>query len=156
MNADTPVGPAILLNQVGKGTVLTFAGSPDFATASEYHIVEARRLLTHAVQFLNPSPRVRVEAPSNVETVITDDPATRTLRVHCIAYNSTPQTTPVKERPYVLPGLIEDAPMYRIALEVNGPVKRARALNKSTSLERHGTRIDATVNDIYDVIVINY
>jgi hypothetical protein len=49
--------------------------------------------------------------------VVTDDPATRTLRVHLIAYNATPQTTPAKERPYVLPGLIEDAPMFRASIE---------------------------------------
>jgi hypothetical protein len=156
MSADAQVGPAILINRVGKGLVFTFAASPDFATASEYHIVEARRLLGNAVRFLHPVPRVYIDAPSNVETVVTDDPANRILRVHCIAYNSTPQSTPVKERPYVVPGLIEDAPIYRIALESNGQVKRAEGLNKSTSVELRGSRIEATVNDIYDVIVIYY
>ena len=34
LGATAPVGPAILVNQVGKGTVLTFACSPDFATAT--------------------------------------------------------------------------------------------------------------------------
>jgi hypothetical protein len=156
MSADQQVGPAILINQIGKGTVLTFATSPDFATSSEYPIVEARRLLGNAVRFLHPVSRVHIDAPSNVETVVTDDSVNRILRVHCIAYNSTPQSTPLKERPAVVPGLIEDAPIYRIALESNGPIKRAEALNKSTSLARRGTRIEATVNDIYDVIVINY
>jgi Hypothetical glycosyl hydrolase 6 len=156
MSADAQVGPAILINRVGKGLVLTFAASPDFATASEYQIVEARRLLGNAVRFLHPVPRVYIDAPSNVETVVTDDPANRILRVHCIAYNSTPQTTAVKERPYVVPGLIEDGPIYRIALELNGRVKRAEGLNKSTSLELRGSRIEATVNDIYDAVVIYY
>jgi hypothetical protein len=156
MSADAQVGPAILINRVGKGLVLTFAASPDFATASEYQIVEARRLLGNAVRFLHPVPRVHIDAPSNVETVVTDDPANRVLRVHCIAYNSTPQTTPVKERPYVVPGLMEDAPIYRIALELDGRVKRAESLNKSTSLELRSSRIEATVNDIYDAIAIYY
>jgi hypothetical protein len=55
-NADWPlsarqvVGPAVLIHSVGKGTVLTFAGSPDFATASEHHIVEARKLFANAVR----------------------------------------------------------------------------------------------------------
>jgi Hypothetical glycosyl hydrolase 6 len=156
MSADAQVGPAILINRVGKGMVLTFAASPDFATASEYHIVEARRLLGNAIRFLHPVPRVHIDAPSNVETVVTDDPANRILRVHCIGYNSTPQSMPVKEMPYVVPGLIEDAPTYHIALEPNSPVKRAEALNKSTSLELRAGRLEGTVNDIYDVIVIYY
>jgi hypothetical protein len=74
--------------------VLTFAGSPDFATASEHHIVEARKLLRHAVRFLNPQPRVEITAPANVEAVVTDGPANRLLRVHLLGYNSPPQTTP--------------------------------------------------------------
>ena len=52
LNAESPVGPAVLINPRGKGTVLTFAGSPDYATASEHHTVEARRLLSDAVRFL--------------------------------------------------------------------------------------------------------
>lgn len=156
MSAEERVGPAILINHLGQGTVLTFAASPDFATASEYPIVEARRLLGNAVRFLHPEPRVRIDAPANVETVVTDDPATRILRVHCIAYNPTPQGIPMKEMPYVIPGLIEDAPMYRIAVESNTPVKRAEALNKSTLLTHRDGRIEATVNDIFDVIIIYY
>lgn len=145
-NADWPlsarqvVGPAALINSVGKGTVLTFAGSPDFATASEHHIVETRKLFANAVRLLHPNPRVRITAPANVEAVMTDDPASRTLRVHLIAYNATPQTTPFKERPYVLPGLIEDAPMFRASIELRDGLKSAKALNRTTQLKKRGDR----------------
>lgn len=161
-NADWPlsarqvVGPAMLINSVGKGAVLTFAGSPDFATASEHHIVEARRLFANAVRLLNPAPRLRVEAPANVEAVVTDDPATRTLRVHLIACNATPQTTPIKERPYVLPGLIEDAPMFRASIELRDGLKSAKALNRSTQLKKKGNRVELTIADIHEVIQCRY
>jgi len=89
MSADAPVGPAILVNRVGQGEVLTFAVSPDFATASEHPIVEARRLLCQAVRSLNPNPRIRITAPANVEAVVTDDAAARTLRVHLLAWIPT-------------------------------------------------------------------
>jgi len=161
-NADWPlsarqvVGPAVLLNSVGKGTVLTFAGSPDAATASEHHLVEARKLFANAVRLLHPNPRVRVTAPANVEAVVTDDPATRTLRVHFIAYNATPQTTPAKERPYVLPGLIEDAPIFRASIELRDGLKNAKAFNRSTELKKRGRRIELTVADIHEVIQCRY
>jgi hypothetical protein len=161
-NADWPlsarqvIGPAVLINPVGKGTVLTFAASPDFATASEHHIVEARKLFANAVRFLHPYPRVRIAAPANVESVVTDDPAARTLRVHLIAYNATPQTTPVKERPYVLPGLIEDAPIYRATLEFPDGLKSAKAFNRSTELRKRGNRVELTVEDIHEVIQCRY
>jgi hypothetical protein len=156
MSADAPVGPAILLNHVGKGTVLTFACSPDFATASEHHIVEARKLLANAVRLLHPQPRVRITAPATVEAVVTDDPSTRTLRVHLLGYNAPPQTTPPKERPYVLPATIEDAPTFRAIIELDRPPKRVDACNKSTLLKRKGARVEATVSDIHEVLQFRY
>jgi hypothetical protein len=161
-NADWPlsarrvVGPAVLVNAVGKGTVLTFAGSPDFATASEHHIVEARKLFANAVRLLNPAPRVRITAPANVEAVVTDDTATRTLRIHLIAYNATPQTTPAKDRPYVMPGLIEDAPMFRASLEFRDGLKSAKTLNRGTELKKRGNRVELIVADIHEVIQCRY
>jgi len=156
MSADSPIGPAILLNKIGKGRVLTFACSPDYATASEHHIVEARRLLVNAVRFLHPNPRLRITAPTTVEAIVTDDPAERTLRIHLLGYNAPPQTTPPKDRPHILPRLIEDAPMYRAIIEFAEPIRRATAFNKSTDLKRRGRRLQATVQDIHDVLVINY
>jgi hypothetical protein len=161
-NADWPlsarqaVGPAVLVNAVGRGTVVTIAASPDVATAGEHHVVEARRLLANAIRFLRPAQRVRIEAPSNVEAVVTDDPASRTLRVHFIAYNATPQTTPLKERPYVLPGLIEDRPMFRAVIEVRDGLKGAKAWNPGTRLKRRGNRVEVTVEDIHEVIRCRY
>ncbi|MGA2865749.1 MAG: alpha-amylase family protein [Verrucomicrobiota bacterium] len=156
MSAGERVGPAILVNQLGQGTVLTFAGSPDFATASELHIVETRRLLRYAVRFLDPRPRIEIAAPATVEAVVTDDPAGRTLRVHLLGYNSPPQTTPATDRPYVLPGLIEDAPRYRAGITLNRSIRRATVLNRSTVLQRRGNRLDLAVEDIHEVVVVRY
>lgn len=156
MSADVSVGPAILLNQVGKGTVLTFAGSPDFATAGEHHTVEARRLLSQAVRFLNASPRVSIQAPVNVETVVTDDPDSRTLRVHFMAYNSTPQTLPMKDRPYVLPGLIEEAPIFRATIQTREPLTNVQALNRTTAIRQQERRVEVMIEDIHEVLLLNY
>jgi hypothetical protein len=156
MSADAPVGPAILVNQVGKGVVLTFAGSPDFATASEHHLPEARELLRNAVRFLNPNPRVRVTAPVNVETVITEDQPSRTLRIHLLGYNSPPQSTPSKHRPFVLPIPIEQPPLYRAEFDLDRDIKSAKAWNRSTLLTRRGRHLEATINDIHEVLVLQY
>ncbi|MCL5095943.1 MAG: beta-galactosidase trimerization domain-containing protein [Candidatus Omnitrophica bacterium] len=156
MSAEAPVGPALLVNHLDRGTVLTFACSPDFAAASEHHILEARQLLRNAIRFLNPKPRVKIVAPATVETVVTDDPATRTLRVHLLGYNAPPQTMPERNRPYVLPALIEEAPMYRVAIELDRPIKDATAWNKTTSLNRRSQRLEATVEAIHEVLVLRY
>jgi hypothetical protein len=156
MSADKPVGPAVLINQVGNGTVLTLAASPDFATASEHPIVEARKLLHNAVRLLYPRSRLHISAPANVEVVVTDDPANRTLRVHLVAYNATPQTTPPRNRPYAIPGLIEDAPLYRVQLDLAQDAANVTACNPTTSIQYRGRRIEAIVEDIHEVIAIEY
>jgi hypothetical protein len=156
MSAEAAVGPAVVVNQLGKGTVVTFAGSPDFATASEHHIIEARRLLRNAVRFLNPKPRVEINAPAPVEAVVTDDPAARTLRVHFVAYNAPAQTMPAQNRPYVLPALIEEAPIYRATVTLRDRPNGAKVWNRATKLQRHANRVDLTIEEIHEVVVLNY
>lgn len=156
MSAEVPVGPAILRHKIGAGEVLTFAGSPDYAAASEHHIVEARRLLTSAIRLLHPTPRVRVSAPATVESIITDDSANRTLRIHLLGYNAPPQTLPLKERPYILPALMEDVPTFRATIELEQAPESVAAFNDSTSVKRNGNKIDVVVSDVHEVIVVKY
>ena len=156
MSADSPVGPAILLNRVGKGAVLTFAASPDSATAGEHHLTETRKLLGKAVRLLNPAPRITIHAPINVQAVVSDNPATRTLRVHLLGYNTPPQTTPAKDRPYVLPVPIEDAAIYRVGLQVRDAIKGVKTFNPSTAVRRSGRKVELTVEDIHEVVILQY
>lgn len=156
MSPEESVGPAILIHPVGKGQVLTFAGSPDYATASEHAIVEARTLLAQAVRLLNPNPRIRIEAPSTIQTVVTDDAESRTIRIHFLGYNAPPQTTPLKNRPYILPAMIEDPPIYRASVFTTEPAGDVLALNSNTEIVRTGDRIDLTIQDIHEVLVVEY
>lgn len=156
MSADAPVGPAILVNAVGKGQVVTFACSPDFATGSEHAVVEARKLLRNAIRCLNPSPRVEITAPSFVEAVVGDDPAARKLRVHLLAYVSPPQCTPAANRPLVLPSTIEDTPLYRVKITTRDPFREVKAVGPATKVTTSGRTIEALVDDIHDVLVVSY
>jgi hypothetical protein len=156
MSAGEKLGPAILINRIGNGRVVTFAGSPGQAVAGEHHIVEVRRLMRNVIRWLNPEPLLQVEAPSNVEVVISDDAQNRRIRVHCLGYNPTPQTTPPTNRPYVLPGLIEDAPSYQIAIQSGRSLKSVRATNSNSQIKREGSRILATIHDIHEVLVLEY
>ncbi|MFM7102318.1 MAG: hypothetical protein ACKO3N_14220, partial [Verrucomicrobiota bacterium] len=156
LSARQVAGPAVLVHHVGRGRVLTFAGSPDFATAGEHHLVETRKLFARAVRLLHPRPRVRIEAPANVEAVVTDDPATRTLRIHFMAYHPTPQTTPAKDRPYVLPGLIEDAPIFRAGVEFRDAVRGVKAGHPATRVRRQGRRVTLLIEDLHEVLECRY
>ena len=156
MSADGPVGPAILLNRFGKGTVVTCTASPDYASASEHAIVEDRILFRNAFDALIPRRRVEITAPANVEAVVTDDPESRTLRVHFLAYNPTPRTTPQGNRPFVLPGMIEDEPIFRVSCTFREPPQACEALNPNTELHQSGSKIEATIESIHEVLILRY
>jgi hypothetical protein len=156
MSAGARVGPALLLNALGKGRVLTFAGSPDVATAGEHRIVEARKLLANAVHALHRRPRLRIEAPVFVEAVASDDQASRQYHVHLIAYAPAPTTTPPKNRPYVLPGLIEDPPMYRARIHLESRPRRVRVGNKDARIELKDSTVEVLASDIHELVTIEY
>ena len=157
MSAGERVGPAILINKLGKGRVLTFAASPDVATSSEFPVIEVRYLLRNAVRWLDPEPTVEVEAPTFVESVVSDDAATRTLRVHLLGYSAPPTPTPGRNRPFVLPGLIEDVPSFRARIRVRRPVQDVRVLDPESKLYWPAEDwIEVEVKDLHETIVIQY
>ncbi len=156
MSAGESVGPAIMINQFGKGLVVTCAASPDYASASEHALVEDRILFRNLFRMLQPKSRVIVKAPANVEAVVTDDARLRQLRVHFLGYNSTPRTTPQKDRPYILPGLIEDKPIFRVKLTLADEIVLVKSLSEQTQVRVTGRNIEATIEDVHDVLVVDY
>lgn len=116
-------------------------------------LAEARKLLTGAVRRLLPNPVVSIEAPTFVETVVTREE--ETLRVHLISRVSPPTATPPKNRPYALPSLAEDVPLYRARIRCRQPIADAAALEESTILARSGERdLSATIESIHETIVL--
>lgn len=69
---------------------------------------------------------------------------------------AVPDHAPAQNHPHILPGLIEDSPMYRVVVDSAAPIKRAMAFNKSTDLTRRGRRLEATVYDTHDVLIAGY
>ena len=157
MSPDKPVGPAVLIHDIPDGgKVLTLAASPDYSAATDHHIPETRRHFSNAVRYLNPTPRVRIQAPTTVESVTTIDPETGDLHIHFIATASPPQTTPAKDRPYVLPGLTEDIPIFRVRIDLNDEATSAEAFGKRTQINFAPNNITAIIEDIHEIITIRF
>lgn len=157
MSPSEPVGPAILVHSIPNGgKVVTIASSPDYSCATDHYLPETRRLLTQIIRQLNPNPPVQVTAPAHVETVITHEPDRKRYHVHYIAYNSVPQTTPAKDRPYVLPGLIEDTPMFRTRITTAWPIEKATSFNSNSTLPAHDKSVETVIEGIHETISIQY
>jgi len=155
-SADKPVGPAFLVNTYGKGKVVYLPSSPDAAIAGEYGMVEDRRIIRNAIRFLNPEPEIEIAAPLNVEAVVTDDAGKRMIRVHLIGYLSPPASTPSKNRPYLIPSLMEEPLTYTARIRLRRPIVQARPLNPSTDLTIDGPLIEVTVRDVHEAVLISY
>lgn len=151
---DTVVGPAMLINAIGKGKVLCLCCGPDAAFAGEYRMSETRLLIRNAVRFLNPAPPLEVHAPLYVESVITAGPEPGVRRVHFMGYISPGACTPGKDRPLILPSLMEDVPLYRASIKVRGPINEVIPANPKTQVKVNGDTIEALIEDIHEVLFI--
>ena len=156
MSADTPnpVGPAILVNEVGKGKVVTFACSPGQAATSEFHITEARQLLPNAVRYLLPEPLLTVEAPAFVESVVTREGSQ--ARVHFIARVAPPAATPSTGRPAVLPTMMEDTPLFRVRARCKDPLKQVTAVSEKTTVQFSEREVTALIEGVHEVMLLEF
>lgn len=147
------VGPAVLVNDFGKGRVVCIAAAPDTAIGGEFGMPEDRMLIENALRLLDPEPPVRVDAPRFVESAVTAGPEPDTLRVHLVAHVTPPQNTH-KDRPLTIPAFIEDKPIYRVSVKVAGGVKEIEAITPTTTVTPAPGGFTAQVEDIHEVFVI--
>ena len=158
LSPDVPIGPAILVNAVGKGTVATVCASPGVAFAGEYRNVEPRLLIRNLIRLLHPEPEVAIDAPTFVESVVTEDAAARLLRVHLIGCITPPQNTG-PGRPHsnrVLPSMMEDTPLYRVRVRLRREFRAVQALGPDTVVTRIAGGVEAVVSGIHEALVFSY
>ena len=157
MSADRVVGPAVLVNRHGKGTVITVGCSPDAAYADNYRMPEHRRLLSNLVRRLHPEPEVSVEAPPNVEIVVTQDQARPRLLVHLLSFFGPPTAAEVAfaNGRRVLPPLMEEELPYRARVRVKRPLANVRTSEPSATLSVEGQTIELTTDRCHTVLEID-
>jgi len=156
MSANQAIGPAVLLNEYGNGRVAYVPCQPDAAFAGDYRTPEHRTLLRNLVRLLNPDPEVVIEAPINVEAVVTRDEARRRLLVHLLAFwppaTSSAASFPNGRR--VLPPVMEQELPYRATIHVNRPFSEAAAVGPDNDLSVAGGRIIIDTRHVHEVVVI--
>jgi len=152
MSPAAAVGPALVVNEVGRGRVVTLACSPDHACGGEYHLPEARRLLVAAVRLVGPEESVRVEAPPTVQSVVSVDPARAAVHVHLLAYAAPPQSTPARNRPFVMPSLLESAPVHRLRILFRDAPRAVTAAHPTTRIRQAGGVVEVEMEGVHEVI----
>ena len=157
MSPAETAGPAVLIRQHGQGQVVCVPCALDAAFAGDYRMPEHRKLVRNLVRYLNPRPEVLVEAPSNVEIVITRDRARRRLLVHLICF-SGPATSAAVAFPNgtrVLPTLMEHEATYRATVRVNRPLVKAELADGRSGLSVSGRTVELEVSNCHEVLIIS-
>jgi hypothetical protein len=108
--------------------------------------------LSNAVRAAQPEPAIKIDAPAFVETVVTKD-ADNVYRVHFTSYVTPPGSTDPK-RPWAIPELMVDVPMFKATLRAAGAFKSARASNPDTTLDASKREVSLTINDVHEVVVL--
>ena len=115
---------------------------------------EHRRLIGNIVESLKPSSLVEIDAPLNVETVITEKDDK--IFIHLVTFNPIRQanTLPTLNTP-IRPSIrMEEAAIYRASVEVKVPFGSAKAFYPETKLEVKGNKINILCERVYEVIII--
>lgn len=156
MSAGAVAGPAVLVNRLGSGTVVTIPAAVDVAYVSDYRMPEHRKLLRNVVRMLNPRPLVDIEAPPNVETVVTRDAKANRLLVQFVAWSSPPTFSAVAfpNGKRVLPPIMEEPLAYRAAIMVNTPCRGVQAAGRASRLTPKGGRYVLVTDEVHETLII--
>jgi hypothetical protein len=162
MSPAESIGPAVLVNRLGKGAVVTVPASVDAAFADRFRSMEHRNLIANIVRHLNPSPPVVIEAPRNVETVVTQDAGGKRLLVQFLAWWAPPTADigPFEQGRRVLPPVMEETFEYSASVIVNRPFHAARASRhrppEAPAARVHvaGNKITLSTRAIHEVLEI--
>jgi hypothetical protein len=156
ISPDESVGFAVFVNRVGKGQVIYLPFQLDAAYVQDFMMTEHRLLLRNLIEWLHGNPQFRVDAPLNVEMVITHDEQRSRYVIHFIGFNTGRSNMLADERPRVLPPLMEEPLLYRARVHVGVPFREARVLSPKTTLKRNAETLELTTDEIHESLVVSY
>jgi hypothetical protein len=151
------VGPAIFVGQRGKGKTIYVPCCPDAALMSNFRIPENRHLIRNLVRFLNPQPRVKIQAPLNVEAVVNLDKSRGRLLVHLIGFSAPPTSTAAAfaHGKMVLPPEMEEPLTYEAQIQVRERFSQAQALSRDAKISVKGNQIRLGTSSVHEVVIIH-
>ncbi len=156
MSAGRVIGPAITVNEYGKGKAVFVACCVDAAWGESYRMPEHRDAIRNLVRYLNPEPDVLIQAPLNVETVVTEDKNQQRLLVHFIAFWGTATSSMGRQGQgrMVLPPLMEETFGYTAKVTVKRPFSKANGESADSTVSVSGDTVTLQTSQIHEVLII--
>ena len=145
------------VNRHDKGKVIYSPCAIDEALAGEYRVPEHRNLIRNLVRYLNPRPQVVVEAPRNVEIVVTHDEERGRSLVHFLCFHA-PHTSAAAGfggGRRVLPPQMEEEMVYNARVQVNRPFTRAEAVGPGSEVGVQERTIELETDHCHEVLIVH-
>lgn len=157
MSPKEAIGPAILVNRVGKGMVVTVPAVIDAAFIQRYRMPEHRNLIRNVIRFLHPNPEVEIHAPASVEAVVTRDTKNNRVLVHLLAYTAPPTASAdaFPEGREVLPPVMEESLTYRAKIRLDHKISNVAVYGKETEVTVQGPEIGILTSEVHEVVVVS-
>jgi len=155
------VGPAIVLNEYGKGKIAFVPFKLEASYASNSMVGEQRILIRNLVRELTPKPVIEVEAPLNLEAVVTRDEKGGRFLVHLIGFNATKQALTGRTSDLgnpeggLRPDLMMEEPLlYEAKIRVHQDFKEVKVWNRNTQLDIEDNVIQILCREIHETVII--
>jgi Hypothetical glycosyl hydrolase 6 len=146
-------GPAVLLNSYGQGKTAYVPFAAEAAYLGDYPLPEHRLFIRNLVRHLSPALPVRVDAPLNVESVITMDRKGGRYIIHLIGFMAVRDGQSRLNRETLIPPM-EESWKYTARVRIDVPFKRARAASSSARVERRGEALEIETGEVHDALIV--
>lgn len=154
MSPGAIAGPAVFVNNVGKGKVVLVPCMLDAAYIQRYRVPEQRYLIRNVMRYLHPKPAIQIDAPANVEAVVAHDGARNRTLIHLISFSApaTATSEPLNKGREVLPPVMEEPMSYEARVVFGTHFAGVKSPNVNTRLTVKGRDISVTTRDIHTII----
>ena len=148
-----PAGPAVLINKYGRGMTAYVPFSAEAAYLSDFPLPEHRLFVRNLVRNLSPPIAVRVEAPLNVESVITLDRVRRRYIIHLIGFMAVRDGQSRMNRETLIAPM-EEGWKCTARVSLDSPIKRARAASSSARVQSKGSFVEMETSEVHDALIV--
>ncbi len=145
------VGPAIIENKFGDGKVIYIPGKLAASYAGRYFVGEHRQLIRNIVYNNLPKAPLEVEAPLNVESVITFDERNNRYIVHLLGFQATKQATSGSIKPALM---MEEPLLFRAKIRLNVPFSKVTSYKDRPELDIKGNIVELLAEDVHNMIIV--
>ena len=149
------VGPAIIVNQYGKGRVIYVPCRLAASYGSRYILPEHRKIMYNLVKYLVGEPPITVIAPINAEVSVREAPYGKGYIVHLIGFNAVKglRGFPRTFEEYIAPMMEEFVP-YWADIKIGINFSKVKMFRRNGEIHLNGNIARVYCQDVHEAVII--